>query len=60
MAVPPRGSLAEEMLMVPGHRIPTEKPQTPSPYRRQSKEQHTIMGLSHERTSSPNCTKEEN
>ena len=31
MAVPPMGNFCEEMLMVPGHIIPTEKPQIMQP-----------------------------
>ena len=31
MAVPPEGILAEQMLIVPGHIIPTEKPHTMQP-----------------------------
>ena len=31
IAVPPVGNLSDEILMVPGHIIPTEKPQTIQP-----------------------------
>ena len=31
MAVPPRGNLCEEILMVPGHMMPTEKPHAIQP-----------------------------